>query len=187
MIIKALKPELIDDFLFFFDEVAFTDNPNWAKCYCHFYHFEGTPEQFQETTAEENRKASKSLINSNNMYGFLAYKDGKPIAWCNANIKEKFSKSMLGERIMNTSGEKMASIVCFLIAPGHRRQGLAKLLLQTACSEFKSKKFEIIEAYPRKGDLTEAMHYHGPLSLYMSHGFNIYEEFEDFYIVRKSL
>ena len=187
VIIKALKPELIDDFFFFFDKVAFTDNPDWAKCYCHFYHFEGTPEHFQETTAEQNRNASKNMILSNNMHGFLAYKDEKPIAWCNVNMKEKFSQSMLGERIVNASDGKIASIVCFLVAPGYRRQGLARSLLQAACSEYKSIKSTIIEAYPRKGDQTEAMHYHGPLSLYISEGFSIHEEFEDFYIVRKVL
>ena len=37
--IKSLEPELIDDFLYFFDNVAFTDNPDWSVCYCHFHHF----------------------------------------------------------------------------------------------------------------------------------------------------
>ena len=186
--IKALTPELIEDFLYFFDNVAFTDNPDWDKCYCHFYHFNGTGKKFQKTTAEENREASKQLILEKKMHGFLAYSDDeKPIGWCNANVKENFSKSMLGKKIIKASGGKIASIVCFIIAPGHRRQGIARQLLRTACSDYSSKNFDILEAYPRKGELTDVMHYHGPLSLYESEGFTIHEEFKDYYIVRKSL
>jgi len=185
--IKALSPELLDDFLFFFDNIAFTDNPDWSKCYCHFYHFNGTGKQFQKTTAEHNRNASKQLILEKKMHGYLAYKDEKPIGWCNANVKENFSKSMLGKKIVKVSGGKIASIVCFIIAPGHRRQGLARQLLKTACSDYNSKGYDILEAYPRKGDLSEALHYHGPLSLYDSEGFTIREEFKDYYIVHKLL
>ena len=185
--IKPLQPELIEDFLNFFDNVAFTDNPDWDKCYCHFYHFNGTGKKFQKTTAEQNRNASRQLILSRDMYGYLVYKDEKPIGWCNANMKEKFSKLMLGKKIVKSSGGKTASIVCFIIAPGNRKQGIARQLLKTACSDYSSKNYDIIEAYPRKGELTEAQHYHGPLSLYESEGFTIHEELIDFYIVRKSL
>jgi len=186
--IKALKPELLDDFLHFFDNVAFTDNLEWDKCYCHFYHFNGTGKQFQKTTAEQNRNASKQLILANKMHGYIAYNDdGQPIGWCNANVKENFSKSMLSKKILKASGGNIVSIVCFIIAPGYRRQGIARKLLQTACSDTSSKNYDNLEAYPRKGDLTDAMHYHGPLSLYESEGFTIYKEFKDYYIVRKSL
>ena len=186
--IKALTPKLLDDFLFFFDNLAFTDNPDWAKCYCHFYHFNGTGKKFQKTTAKENREASKQLILEEKMQGYLAYKDDeKPIGWCNANEKNRYSKPMLGKKIIKASGGKIASIVCFIIAPGYRRQGLARQLLKTACSDFKSKGYNILEAYPRKGELTDAMHYHGPFSLYESEGFTKHQEFKDYYIVRKSL
>ena len=39
--IERLTPARGDDFLRFFDHEhgpAFADNPDWAKCYCHFYH-----------------------------------------------------------------------------------------------------------------------------------------------------
>ena len=178
---------MIDDFLYFFDNVAFSNNPEWAKCYCHFYHFKGKPKKWQNTSAEENRNASSQLILSKNMYGYLAYKDDKPIGWCNTNAKEKYSKSMLGKKIVKSSNATIASIVCFIIAPGNRKQGIARQLLKTASSDFSSKNYEILEAYPRRGELTDAQHYHGPLSLYESEGFSIHEEFKDFYIVRKSL
>lgn len=39
--VRALEPSLTGDFLRFFDHErgpAFADNPEWASCYCQFYH-----------------------------------------------------------------------------------------------------------------------------------------------------
>lgn len=43
--IKPLAPELVEDYLFFFDNMVFTENPEWSACYCFSYHFIGTNEQ----------------------------------------------------------------------------------------------------------------------------------------------
>ncbi|MFX0180999.1 MAG: GNAT family N-acetyltransferase, partial [Candidatus Hodarchaeota archaeon] len=73
IIIKALQPDLIDDFLNFFDNIGFVDNPDWAGCYCQFYHVEGSRKKWAERTKEQNRDSSKALITSGKMKGFLAY------------------------------------------------------------------------------------------------------------------
>src|SRR2546422_1010526 len=39
LVVKELTPSLRDDFLHFFDKVAFADNPDWSDCYCSAYHF----------------------------------------------------------------------------------------------------------------------------------------------------
>ncbi len=39
LIVKELMPSLRDDFLHFFDNIAFVDNPDWSDCYCSAYHF----------------------------------------------------------------------------------------------------------------------------------------------------
>ena len=39
VVVKELIPSLRDDFLLFFDHVAFADNPDWSDCYCSAYHF----------------------------------------------------------------------------------------------------------------------------------------------------
>lgn len=186
--IKPLGPELIDDFLYFFDHIAFIDNPDWAVCYCHFYHFNGSNKEWTKRTGDENRNASINLIQSGKMNGYFAYLDNKPVGWCNANLKANFQKLSLLEELKTTFDGKAASIVCFLISHLHRRKGIARKLLQYACTDLKDKGYDCIEAYPRKGEkLSEAHQYHGPLSLYRSEGFNIHKELKDFYIVRKNL
>src|SRR5207244_412106 len=39
LVVKELTPSLRDDFLLFFDNVAFANNPDWSDCYCSAYHF----------------------------------------------------------------------------------------------------------------------------------------------------
>ncbi|MFX0106014.1 MAG: GNAT family N-acetyltransferase [Candidatus Hodarchaeota archaeon] len=184
IVIKPLSPDLIDDFLYYFDKIAFSDNPDWATCYCHFYHFAGTTKQFLKRSAEENRIKSKELILAGKMNGLIAYLDEKPVGWCNINSKENFARIPFEEEL----NDKIASLICFIIAPSYRKQGIARQLLRYVCSNFKAKGFDLIEAYPRKGkNLSDAHSYRGPFSLYTSEGFTIYKKFKDFYVMRKNL
>ncbi|MFX0076334.1 MAG: GNAT family N-acetyltransferase, partial [Candidatus Hermodarchaeota archaeon] len=73
LIIKQLTPDLLEDFLNFFDNIAFTDNPDWADCYCRFYHFPGSMKEWSRATKEQNRSAVINLINEKKMTGLLAY------------------------------------------------------------------------------------------------------------------
>ena len=185
--IKQLDSSLLDDFLYYFDKVAFTDNPGWSGCYCQFYHFKGKRSDWAKRTGKQNRDAAKDLIISGQMNGFLAYKDGDPVGWCNVNLKNKYPLLIQDNDINYPYEGKIVSIVCFLIAPEYRKQGIARNLLQFANEYYKSKEFDFIEAYPRKNVKSDAHNYKGPLSLYESEGFSIYKKFENFNIVRKNL
>src|SRR5689334_13990190 len=72
LVVKELTPSLRDDFLLFFDHVAFADNPDWADCYCYPYHF-------ADRGKAENRRAASNQIEESRIQGFLAYRDGSPV------------------------------------------------------------------------------------------------------------
>ena len=77
--IKPLAPDLLDDFLHFFDNIAFSDNPEWKGCYCHFYHFAGDMEQWEKATKEQNRNSTITLIKEKKMKGLLAFVNNEPV------------------------------------------------------------------------------------------------------------
>ena len=187
LIIKPLTPDLLEDFLNFFDNIAFSDNPEWGGCYCHFYHFPGSMEEWGKATTEQNRNATKKMIKEKKMKGFLAFIDNEPSGWCNINAKDAYKKTPVDTEPEDTPEGKMASIVCFLIAPLHRKKGIARKLLKNAIKTLKEEGFNWIEAYPRKGDLSDAHSYHGPVSLFASEGFSIVKEDEHFLLMRKHL
>ncbi|MFX1310749.1 MAG: GNAT family N-acetyltransferase [Promethearchaeota archaeon] len=183
--IKPLSSDLLDDFLNFFDNIGFVDNPDWADCYCQFYHIEGSRKRWAKRTKEQNRNSSKALITSGKMKGFLAYSNGKPIGWCNANSKENYSYLLYKEESNNE--KKIAAVVCFLIAPSYRNKGIARLLLKQVCEYYKGKKYDYIESYPVKGEKSDARNYHGPYSLFLSEGFSVFKELKTIYVMRKNL
>jgi ribosomal protein S18 acetylase RimI-like enzyme len=187
IIVKPLSSMLIEDFLNFFNNVAFTDNPDWSGCYCQFYHFPGSIKEWKKTTKEQNRNASEKLILEEKMKGFLAYVNNQPIGWCNVNNKEVYSNIPSEDESEEDTKDKIASIVCFVISPNYRRKGIARLLLQKAIINLKENGFKWLESYPRKGDLSNAHSYHGPVSLYSSEGFFVVKETEDFMVMQKDL
>jgi ribosomal protein S18 acetylase RimI-like enzyme len=183
----ALEQGRLGDYLRFFDQVAFTDNPAWASCYCLFYH---VPEaEWEQRSGARNREEAADLIRAGTLCGFLAYEDGKPVGWCNANRKERYVQ-LAGAKELWDPGEddgRTLAVVCFVIAPEHRRRGIARRLLSAACIAGEAQGLERVEAYPRKNARTAAQHYHGPLELYREQGFVVHRELPDYWIVRKSL
>ena len=150
--IKPLIPDLIDDFLNFFDNIAFEDNPDWAGCYCYFHHCKGDLNDWAErmNNKADNREDSKNLILLGKLNGFLAFKKDKPIGWVNIDSKEAYLKLPIEEARNFPDDGKIASVVCFVIALTQRRKGLARNMLRFACSSLKDKGYNIVEAYPKK-------------------------------------
>jgi ribosomal protein S18 acetylase RimI-like enzyme len=144
-------------------------------------------------TAEEwnnkgkNRSEAIKLIKENRMRGYLAYNDGQPIGWCNANDKMNYRRLRLDvfSGIWDNQGKKTCSVVCFLIDPRYRRKGVASRLLEQVCIDYKNLGYDCMEAYPQKNSSDEYCQGH-PV-LYKKNGFDIIREFEGFYLARKEL
>ncbi len=189
--VHPLERERLADYLQFFDRAAFTDNPEWAGCYCLFYH---VPEhEWEKRSGAQNREGAASLVRDGGLAGFLAYEGGNPVGWCNANRKDRYALLGGSPELWEPGedGSRTLSVVCFVIAPGHRRRGIARMLLSAACSAAcsvaQARGLERVEAYPRKKARTAAEHYHGPLELYLSQGFVVHRELPDSWIVRRPL
>jgi len=182
--IKPLTPELIEDYLYFFDNMAFTENPDWSACYCFSFHFVGTNEQWN---LDNNRASVIKYINENKMTGYLAYLDDKPVGWCNANNRLNYQRLLKYYDIIGNPDEKVCSVVCFVISPEYRRQGIARKLLEQVCNDYTAQDYDYIEAYPGKGKLSCERQYKGPLELYEKLNFKMVKDYDDYFVVRKKL
>jgi len=180
VVVKELTPSLRDDFLLFFDSVAFADNPDWSDCYCSLYHFAN------EGKAESRRQAS-SLIEEDRMHGFLAYDSGKPVGWCNAASRTSYPALHWLMSPGPDKAERVGSIVCFVVASTHRNQGVASRLLDGACQKSSRKGLEFAEAYPVKKPESAAWDFPGPLSMYLKNGFSTHRDADWYMVVRKRL
>ena len=180
--IEALTPGHRDDYLRFFDHergAAFADNPEWARCYCHFYHVPPSMD-WEAFGAEANRIAIAARIDVGEMEGFLAYAGEEVVGWVNAQTLAKLQHCWARLQISRPAAEfplaALAAIVCFVIAPEWRRRGVARALLQGALASFAARGVRRVYAFPFNAtDAAPTAHYHGPRALFAEAGFTVLE------------
>ena len=179
--VRPVSPDQHDAVMHYFDMVAYADNPNWSKCFC----CERIVDDYESRTKEQNRTLRSTLIKSAKANWLVAYRLGRVVGWCHAAPKTEL-KSVPGESLAD-----VGAIVCFVVAPDQRRQGIATQLLAAALEHLRSRGMKTVEAYPRLGEIDPAKwvysQYVGPLSMYVKAGFEVAETHEDFCIVRKKL
>ena len=179
--VRPISPDQHDAVLHYFDLVAYADNPNWSRCYC----MERLVDDYDSRTRQQNRESRSELIRSAKANGLVAYRLGRVVGWCHAAPKNE---------LLNVEGEKdpkAGAIVCFVVAPDQRRQGVATTLLDAALAHLRKRGMTTAEAYPFLGEIDPArwnqINYVGPLSMYVKAGFEVAEKHEDHAVVRRPL
>jgi GNAT superfamily N-acetyltransferase len=185
--IRELNDRTLPDFLAYFDNVAFADNPEWARCYCFFYHANHDEPGWDERPGSENRHAVCGLVAQGAMKGYLAYLDGKVVGWCHAAPRTLIPNLQKNPELDSEDMEATGAIVCFVVAKAHRGTGVATQLLEAALQGLRQQGLTWAEGYPRRNAVGEAANFHGPLSLFSEAGFETIRELPNFWIVRKRL
>ena len=195
IVVKPLRPALGADFIRFFDHecgAAFADNPEWAKCYCHFYQVPLAID-FEALSGAQNRTAMKARLEVGAMEGFLAFDGTEVVGWLNAQPRHAlphcFDRMRIDPTPLPCEAFEAAVIVCFVVAPQRRRQGISRALLAAALESFAARGFKLVDAFPFKSGASElaADHYHGSLSLFLDQGFEVLREDKRLTAVRKTL
>ena len=182
--IVDLTPGKLADYLAFFDGDAFSDNPRWAGCYCHFNHAPHEQKQWRERTGAENRAAVSALISGGQMHGYLAYAGGRVVGWCNAGPRALYTTLDDG---MPGDPATTGAIICFVVAPAQRGTGVARRLLDAACNGLRAQGMKVVEGYPQKEAGDAAASHRGPLAMFLGAGFTVAEERDGNVLVRKEL
>lgn len=189
--IKKLTAELLDDWLYFFDHVAFCDDGDWSGCYCMMYHW--TKELAKKKAwdcsvgdAPYNRKCAINCIENGVMQGYLAYLNGNVVGWCNANVKQAYENVNVDlSADPEARVKRIKSVVCFCIAPIYRGQGIATRLLEQVCKDAAEDGYDFVEAYPFENDGNKA--YTGPRAMFEKQDFTTVDEVSGVTVMRKIL
>lgn len=174
--IRPLCPERLNDFLQFFDGPAFADNPRWASCYCQCMLVDHREVRWTERSAETNRQAACEGIADGRMQGYLAYRDGQVVGWCQAAPRLMLAALHASP---DPDAASLGQITCFVVTAAHRRTGVATALLDAACAGLKAQGLSQVEAQPSLKDGTEAELHCGPLGLYLAAGFQVHHSDDD--------
>lgn len=187
--IVPLTPERAGDWLAFFDRDAFADNSEWQGCYCRCF-LVPTGDEWMKATPEENRVVMSARTSAGEQQGLLAYAGGRMVGWMHAAPLAALPYCHARMKIDRPAdADRVAGVVCFVVLATHRRRGIARALLDAACARFAEEGMDALEAYPLREELAEndAENFYGPLSLYLSAGFEVVAETERRRVVRKTL
>ena len=203
VVIRRLTPDLLQDYLHFFETDAHSDNPNEERCYCVGWSNANHYPAVDFHAADKRREAAIDYINNNLIQGYLAYINTRVVGWCNANTKSNclYCDGWLRFKTAVTTGEyntdaKVKSIYCFAIAPDMKRHGIATKLLERVCKDATDDGFSFVEAYPEQHFVDTFRAMGGALEMYIRNGFDITQKINDqykgkydlnYYVVRKAL
>ena len=179
--VRAVSPDQHEAVMHYFDMVAYADNPNWSRCFC----MERLVENYESSTKQQNRARRSALILSAKANGLVAYRLGRVVGWCHAAPKIELLN------VEGTKDPKVGAIVCFVVAPDQRRQGVATTLLEAALEHLRKRGMTAVEAYPVLGEIDTTrwsqVNYLGPLSMYQKAGFEVVETNDGSGVVRRTL
>lgn len=175
--VAPLSPDRIADFMAFFEGEAFSDNPRWASCYCQCFYEDHSKVRWPERTAAENRACASRRIVQGEMQGLLAYQGGRVVGWCNAAPRAMLHALDDEEPVAGV--EEVGTILCFVVAPRLRGQGIATALLDAACRQLHAQGLRFVEANPRPSATSDGENHFGPLGMYLAAGFTVLRSDDD--------
>jgi len=188
-----LRPEHCDEYCAFFDR-AFADNPAWSGCYCGFYEDPCSDADWNPdaSAGPAHRAARRRQIASGRAHGVLAFDRGEVVGWCNAGPRASFGNLRVYGSAVDDPREPVGAVMCFVIAPERRREGIATALLGGAEELFRELGLSVAEAYPRAVAPNPALpssasYYKGSPAMYERAGYQPHKRFEHFTCVRKRL
>jgi GNAT superfamily N-acetyltransferase len=206
--IKALTPELIEDYFDFFDNRAFSDGSPYYPCYCNAFNlsleqlkrnvFDKAPEygEGKEGLRLALRASAWKMVQGGTIQGYLAYDNEIAVGWCNANDRLNYYR--VGEFDIDDAPEDsvpsdcpskgfIKSVVCFEISPEYRGQGIAGKLLDRVCKDAASAGYLFVEAYPKEETKDSSLSFTGPYKLFKRADFAEYNRNGTTIIMRKAL
>jgi GNAT superfamily N-acetyltransferase len=172
-----------------------------VPCYCRYWHFEGTTNQWLDRCAHDVERSRAEMIAALDargapnleMAGIVALSGSDAIGWMKlapAISLPKLYAQRLYKALPVLAGprEGVLTVACFLVDPAFRHQGVAETMLVRGVSLARERGARSIEAFPRRAEgISDAAAWTGPFSLYARAGFDIVHDFAPYPVMRLSL
>ena len=91
-----------------------------------------TGRYWSEHKGDGNREALRSLVESGQAKGLLAFDESGPLGWCSLGPRTDFPYLSRARLIGPPPGPDSWAVTCFFIRRGARRSGVARALLASA-------------------------------------------------------
>lgn len=144
-------------------------------CWCMYYRHSGRVPVPEGLTQAEARKAELKALAQRGKPppGLIAYRGETPVGWVTLGPREQFAKLQRSPVMKPVDEQPVWSVVCFVVPPAYRHQGVAHALLKGAAAWARQQGARLLEAYPvdkaERG--ADDWLWHGAMSMYERAGF----------------
>lgn len=158
-----------------FDDVAAVlapKNPQAQACWCLSYRLPTS--EFRALAGPDQQGRLRRYAEEGTPPGVVAYVDGEAAGWCSVSPRASHHRLRSSRTIPAVDDVPVWSVVCLVIRPQFRRQGLARHLLDGAVDYARSAGAPALEAYPVDTDggrISSSLAYVGTTALFESAGF----------------
>lgn len=145
------------------------------NCWCMYYRRSGArgPLPRGTTYAQANRAELKALVDAGEPPGLVAYRGKIPVGWVSLGPREQYAKLQRSPVMKAVDNQPVWSIICFVVPPEYRGQGVAHALLRGAIAYARKRGAKLLEAYPvdKPGPSSNESMWFGAKSMYDRAGF----------------
>jgi ribosomal protein S18 acetylase RimI-like enzyme len=185
--IRPLNPHDADVLIHYFQTLDYHHQPEWQTCYCQFYHQTCSMDEWiRQSEHGENEHSTRQAIEKGSMKGYLAFDGDLIVGWLNANHYHSYLR-LLSTLKPFVSHPKTAVMICFVIHPLYRGQGVARRLIHYALQDLTAQGFTAVLALPREDPDHPQHRYRGTFHMFESAGFKLVDEKQDTRIYRYTM
>jgi ribosomal protein S18 acetylase RimI-like enzyme len=145
------------------------------SCWCMAYRLSGPRESSPPglTRAQANRAKLKALVDTGNPPGLIGYRGKVPVGWVSVGPREDYARLRRSPVMKPVDEQPVWSVICFVVPPEYRRQGVARALLMGAVAYAKKRGATLVEAYPvdKPARSNDEYMWFGAKSMYDNAGF----------------
>jgi hypothetical protein len=153
-------------------EQLFGSRGAYGGCWCMWWRL--TRAEFEKQQGEGNRRAMRSIVESGEVPGVLAYVGDRVAGWCSIAARSQFASLNRSRVLKPLDDVPVWSLVCLFVGREHRGSNLAIGLIRGAVNYAAEQGARVVEAYPtvpRTGKLPPVSSFMGVPSMFRRVGF----------------
>ena len=163
-----VTPDRFEDFA---DVINRTRRAN--HCWCLSHRLQAA--EIERLGGGSRERAMQRLSERDHPPGVVTYRDAEPVGWCSIGPRTEIPRLDRSRLIRPVDDLPVWSVICVVVRPGHRRQGVTAPLLEGAVAYAESRGAPAVEAYPvdPPGRMDLTMAFVGTRSMFERAGFRV--------------
>lgn len=141
-----------------------------AHCWCAWFRMRD--QAFGAARVAGRRRRLEGLVAAGEGPGLLAYAADEPVGWVSVVPRAALARiEPPDQQPPAVEAGPVWAVTCFVIRPGHRRQGVAGALLEAAIDHARHQGAAILEGYPVESPRSASSAFPGVISMFQRCGF----------------